>query len=162
MKRFKRKVVRRYKLKSGKTVTKTYYYNQYNVNGRTKSRSEKNIVWRGKLTKYGEKWQKEYNKHLSIDEKSELQDYINDAIHDKKTMTSTKLKSKLSENQVERYIYNMGGDIDDLAEDFGVDRGEIIDAENWDFDESILTIDGRKFQFKFDYKSHSIIYSEVF
>ena len=68
----------------------------------------------------------------------------------------------MSETATERFIYNMGGDIDDIAEDFRVDRSEIIDADNWDFDESILTIGGRKFQFKFDYKSHSVIYSEVF
>lgn len=38
--------------------------------------------------------------------------------------------------KLERYLYNMGADIDQLQEKVGVSRDELLDETNWKFDES--------------------------
>ena len=42
-----------------------------------------------------------------------------------------------------RYIYNMGGDPDELASQIGVSTGELLNEDNWDGDE--FSFGGRKY-----------------
>lgn len=142
--------------KTGRTKIYEYKYDTYKVQGKTKHRSKRNVIWRGKVTKYGQKWIEEYSKGLDISDRNELEARLLSAERNRKTVSETSLKSMLSENRTARYIYNMGGDIDDIARELDVSESDIVREKNWDFDRSILTINGISYQFYFDYKSHSM------
>ena len=142
--------------KTGRTKIYEYKYDVYKVQGRTKHRSKRNVVYRGKLTKYGQEWVKEYSKGLDISDKNELAARVLSAERNHKTVSETSFKSMLSENRTARYIYNMGGDIDDISRELNVSERELVNEKNWDFNKNVLIIGNTMYQFYFDYKSHSM------
>lgn len=155
--RYTRTVTRRYtSKKTGKTKVYKYTYSIYKVKGRVRTRSKKHIVWRGKVTKYGEKWIQEYSKGLDISDRSELEAQVLRAERHNWSVTENSLKSRLMESRTAKYIYNMGGDVEELAEEFGIDERDLINDKYWDFNNSTFTFNGTTYQFYFDYDKHSI------
>lgn len=156
-KKFIRTVRRTYiSKKTGKKRVYKYTYTIYKVNGKTRTRSVKNVVYRGKLTKYGKAWVEAYSKNLDRADRNDLQARLLNAEQLHKTVTVNSIKSMLSENRTARYIYNMGGDIDELAEEMNLDPRELVNERNWDFNKSRFTYNGLTYEFYFEYDEHSI------
>ena len=154
---------REYNAKYGRNVKivktkggKSYAYRTYKVNGKTVRRRIKNIMKNGKITKYGQEWLDEYKRGLDLEDRNDLQARLLSWHRQGETITAEKIKSVLKDTKVERYLYNMGGEPDDIADEIGIDRSEFFNADNWDFRESIFTFDGETYEFSFDYSTHNI------
>lgn len=158
---------REYKSKYGfhirvvKRGNKSYAYREYKVNGKTVRRRIKNVVKNGKITQYGKEWLKEYSKDLDFSDKNMLEDKILAAERHGDTLTTESIMSRMRTDKTNRYIYNMGGEPEDIARDLGVSEEDVLNAQNWDFDTGILEIDGRRYKFTFDYASHSMQWKEI-
>lgn len=166
--RRKKVVIRKYtSKKTGKTKTYRYEYFQFKVrNGRktkTVTRSAKNIIYRGKVTKYGREWIEEYKKGLDISDRNELEAQIISAERHKRTVKSSSMISRMKETKIERYLYNMGGDIYDLSEDMNISEEDLMRESNWTFkgEEGYFTFNGITYEFHFKYKEHTIDWSVV-
>ena len=139
-----------------KKTGKSYAYREYKVNGKVVRRRIKNVIKDGKLTNYGKQWIEEYKKGLDFEDRNDLQARIISWERRGETVTVEKIQSVLQSTKVERYIYNMGGEPDYVAEDLGVDRDVLFNATNWNFDEGTFTYNGVVYEFTFDYADHSI------
>ena len=146
------------KIVKNKRTGKSYAYREYTVKGKKVRRRIKNIMKDGKITKYGEEYIKEYMKDLSISDRNDLEDKLNEWKRKGTTVTVEKLKSHLSETKIERFIYNMGGEMDELAADLGVKEEELLDMQKWDDWDSnpTFTYEGVTYEFTFDYDTHSL------
>lgn len=163
-KKFKKVVTRIYvSKKTGKTKTYRYTYTTYKVNKKTKYRhSPKNIIYRGKITKYGKEWIAKYKETLDISDQSELEAQIQTAEKNKRTITNNTMKAKLMESKTERFLYNMGGgDVEELAQEMGITYEDLLNDDHWDWDKETFTINGITYQFHFDYESHSLTWEIV-
>ena len=161
---------REYSSKYGKHVKivrtksgKSYAYKEYTINGKKVRRRIKNLVKNGKVTKYGEEWLEEYRKKLDFSDQNELRAILYKAQRNKETITIEGLTSRLSNTKIERFIYNMGGEVEDLAADLGVDEEDLLDTTRWKKWDSNPTFefDGVTYEFTFDYDTHSIKWKEV-
>ena len=146
------------KIVKNRRTGKSYAYREYKVNGKTVRRRIKNLVKNGKVTQYGEEWLQEYSRNLDLSDRNELRAILYKAQRDKETITIEGLTSRLSDTKIERFIYNMGGEVDDLAEDLGVEEEDLLDTtkwRNWDSNPT-FEYDGVTYEFTFDYDTHSI------
>lgn len=158
---YNRKYGRNIKIVKNRRTGKSYAYREYKItdkNGNTKTvrRRIKNIMKDGKMTQYGEEYIQEYMRGLSTSDKNDLRAWLSQERRDKNTVTVEKLTSHLSDTQVERFIYNMGGEPEDLAADLDIDESELFNKENWNFDDTTFTYDGVTYEFTFDYATHNI------
>lgn len=161
-KKFKKVVTRTYiSKKTGKTKTYRYTYTTYKVNKKVKTRSTKNIIYRGKITKYGKEWLAKYKKTLDYSDQNELESRILSDEKNKRTVTSTTMKARMMESKTARFIYNMGGDVDELSEEMGISYEDLINDDHWNWDKETFTINGITYQFHFDYESHSLTWEVV-
>ena len=151
------------KVVKNKKTGKSYAYKEYTVNGKRVRRRIKNVMKDGKLTKYGRDYIEEYKRGLSISDKNDLDDKLNEWKRKGETVTVEKLTSHLSKTQIERYIYNMGGEVEDLAADLGVDEEELLDKQRWKHWDTTPTFEfeGVTYEFTFDYATHSITWKEA-
>ena len=151
--------------KTGKKKTYTYEYEVFNVNGKTVHRSRRNIVFRGKLTKYGREWLEKYEKNLDYSDVNDIEDYVLELQRRGKTAKSTTIVSHLNylegKNKTASYIYNMGGDAHELADELGVTYEDIVNDDHWDFKKDTFTINGITYKFKFDYREHNLSWEVV-
>lgn len=160
--KYKRVITRKYtSKKTGKTKVYKYTYSVYKVNNKIKTRSVKNIIYRGKVTKYGREWLDKYKQTLDISDQNDLEARILSDERNKRTVTAQTMKSRIQENKTARFIYNMGGDIDELSEEMGVDYRDLINDKHWDFKNETFTFNGITYQFHFDYKSHSLVWEII-
>lgn len=85
-----------------------------------------------------------------------LDSKINSASHNGKEYSQATFMSQLKDTQREKYFFNMGGDIDEIADELGVSREDLIDenGEHWKGDTFIF--DGFAYTFKFDYDNGGI------
>lgn len=152
-----RTITRTYTSKrTGKTKTYVYKYDVYKVQGKRVHRGTKNIMYRGKITKYGAKWIEEYKRGLDVSDRNELEAQLLSGEKNKRTITSTSMVSRMQEDSTSRFIYNMGGDVNDLSKELDVDYDELINKENWDFKQSTFSYKGKTYQFYFEYESHEL------
>ena len=153
----KTRTIRRvYITKSGKRKVYEYKYTVYQVKGHKRHRGKKNILWRGKITKYGEKWLEEYKKGLDFSDRNDLEARILSDERNGRTVSVTTMESRMKETKTERYIYNMGGDAQDIADELGVEYEDIVNDDHWDWSTNRLTINGVTYEFTFDYKNHTL------
>ena len=147
--------------KTGKKKTYTYEYETFNINGKTVHRSRRNVVFRGKITKYGKEWLEKYKKNLDISDANDIERYVLSAEREGRTLKASSAISHLQENKTARFIYNMGGNIDDLAEEMGVTYEDLVNDKHWDFNKSEFTVNGVTYRFTFEYREHNIIWEIV-
>lgn len=152
---------RNVKIVKNRRTGKSYAYREYKVNGKTVRRRIKNIMKNGKMTQYGEEYIQEYMRGLSTSDKNDLRAWLSQERRDKNTVTVEKLTSHLSDTQVERFIYNMGGEPEDLAADLDIDESELFNQQNWNFNDNTFTYDGVTYEFTFDYDTHNLTWKVV-
>lgn len=124
-----RVVKRKYKLKNGREVIQMYTYGT-----RTTTRSTEAITRNGQLTEYG----REYIKTLKQGENEAYEHTINMLVQSNPDMSEASLigrleniKEQIESQDVNRktvrsFIYNMGGDVDELAADLGISKKELL------------------------------------
>lgn len=172
-----RKSVKKYLSKrTGKTKIYTYIYGDNGYRSsyikvvgekggkHTLTRAkDKNIVWRGKVTKYGRAWLDEYKKGLDLSDRNDLEARILSDERHKRTVSRTTMESRLRDGKIDRFIYNMGGDIKDLSNLLEIDESEIMNEKNWAFKngKGTYTYDGVTYVFKFDYASHTMVWEAI-
>ena len=168
MKSKKRIVVRQYtSKKTGQKKFYTYVYSKYTVQGKSKHRQSRTIMKDGKLTKYGEKYVELYKDNLpSFSQKNDFQAKVLSWQRNGKTLTEEFVTSSFTRDTTARFIYNMGGDVDDLSEDLGIAKASLLSEANWNFEKQVFrNVDKfgnvSYYQFDFDYDSHSITYSQI-
>ena len=149
------------KIVKNRRTGKSYAYREYKVNGKTVRRRIKNIMKNGKLTKYGEEWLEEYKRGLDFEDRNDLQARLLSWQRRGETITAEKIKSVLKDTKVERYLYNMGGEPDDIAEEIGVDSEALFNADNWNFNDGIFSYNGEEYEFTFNYGSHNISWRRI-
>ena len=149
--------------KTGKKKVYKYEYYQYKVKKRgTKAkwvtRSAKNIIYRGKLTKYGQAWLEEYKKGLDLSDRNDLEARILSDERHKRTVKASTMIARMKETKIERYLYNMGGDVRDLSEDLNISEEDILNDKNWVFNGDVghFIFNGTTYEFHFKYKEHSL------
>lgn len=152
---------RNVKIVKNRRTGKSYAYREYKVNGKTVRRRIKNIMKEGKMTQYGREYVNEYMRGLSRSDAQDLKDWLEQEHRDGKTVTVEKLKSHLSSTKIERFIYNMGGEPDDLAADLEIDESDLFDLSNWDFENNTFKLNGKTYEFSFDYDTHNLAWKEV-
>ena len=158
---YNRKYAKNVKIVKNKKTGKSYAYREYKVNGKTVRRRIKNIMKDGRMTQYGQEYVEEYMQGLSTSDKNDLRAWLSQERRDKKTVTVEKLTSHLSDTEVERFIYNMGGEPEDLAADLDIDESELFNVDNWNFNDNTFTYDGKTYEFTFDYDTHNLTWKEV-
>lgn len=151
------------KIVKNRRTGKSYAYKEYTVNGKKVRRRIKNLVKNGKVTQYGEEWLEEYKRNLDFSDQNELRAILYKAQRNRETITIEGLTSRLSNTKIERFIYNMGGEVDDLAADLGVEEEELLDQQRWKNWDSNPTFEfeGVTYEFTFDYDTHSITWKAV-
>lgn len=159
--------------KLGKKITKVYEYKGY----KTTKRSQKLIVKNGKLTKYGKEYKEALIRKLGNDFRYKVEEKIfvaekNDANLKESTLVGQieraleQAENKYSDDSASRskirgFIYNMGGDVDDLAIDLGIDKKTLLDESNWRFvnsEEAYFTFGGYQYSFNFKYEENTIVW----
>lgn len=157
--------------KKHKFVTKTYKYKRYKNISKT-TRSDKLIVRNGKLTEYGKAFKNELAKNLSESYVKDIESYISEKKQLKESTLLSHIegvhyeqahKDELGPNKSNprRFIYNMGGDIDVLAEEMGISQEELLNEKNWRFispEEAYFTLNGYEYNFHFKYSENSIVW----
>ena len=157
-----RVVKRHYTLKDGTKVTKIYTYGT-----RTTTRNTEAITRNGQLTEYG----REYIKTLKQGENEAYEHTINMLVQSNPDMSEASLigrleniKEQIESQDVNRktvrsFIYNMGGDVDELAADLGISKKELLYEGNWQFkskEEAVFVYRGNYYTFSFKYDEETI------
>lgn len=174
-------VTRRYTKKSGELVVKQYTY-KISDNGLERIKADKGyfantnkkfVHKNGRETEYLQQYRLDIqnDKNLTDLQKEkmtkELDTWVSNAKLSGKSLTQSNFESHyigLEGNKISRYIYNMGGDIDEVAEDMGVDPSVLLKESNWKFtddegnklDKPIFNYAGTDYIFTFDYNSGGI------
>ena len=152
-------------------VTKVYEYKRYKKISST-YRGEELVVKDGKITEYGKALKAKLSKGMNESYIHEIENYMSE----KEQLKESTLLSHIESVQYEqahkdelgpnksnprRFIYNMGGDIDVLAEDMGIPREELLNEKNWRFvssEEAYFTLNGFEYTFHFKYSENSIVW----
>lgn len=66
------------KIVKNRRTGKSYAYKEYTVNGKKVRRRIKNVMKNGKLTNYGREYIEEYKRGLSISDRNDLDDKLNE------------------------------------------------------------------------------------
>ena len=154
--------------KTGKVYS--YTYKEYRNNGKVVFRRRAEIIMKdGELTPYGREWIEEYKKGLDISDINTLDSKEIFWERHGETITVDKLQSLLKKSDVERYIYNMGGEPDDVAKSLSAELGvkedilrdSLFNEKKWDFKEGTFTYtpemgDPIVYAFTFTYADHVI------
>ena len=147
---------------------KYYTYNYRVVEGKHKKivgygvNNHKLLNKNGKTTKYYDKYVEaiKNNKDMSEDQKTdmllELNVEIGSARRHNQDLTTSRFESHYLDNRIDRYIYNMGGDIESLAEDMGLEVEDLRNNDNWDWTTNTFKFDGVLYTFKFDYEGGGV------
>ena len=177
-KKYKPKVVIRkyWSKKKHKWIKKKYEYTHEAY--KTSYRGQALLVKNGKLTQHG----KEVRARLMAGDmsdtfKHEVDKYLTDKEH-KNIKESTlmahlenvtyqvthkdEIDSKEGSRNPRTFIYNMGGDVDELAEDMGISKEELLNKKNWRFvssEEAYFTLNGVEYSFKFKYEENMITWN---
>lgn len=129
-----RRVKRRwYSKKKQIWVEKEYVYEH--------GKSTKGKILVNKEGKVNEKNLKKYidsinsNTSLSETDKKELTDLLSEIVHNrqykKKELTTSGFASLKINNPIERMFSNAGYSVDDVVNEYGFDRDELLNEENW-------------------------------
>ena len=161
-------VKRKYKLKNGQEVTKIYTYGT-----RTTMRSTEAITIKGQLTEYGKK----YVEALKQGENKAYEHTINMIVENNPDMTESSLIGRLqnikeqieagpdvNKKTIRSFIYNMGGDVDELAADLGISKQELLNEGNWQFknkEEAVFKYAGSYYTFSFKYDEETISWEKT-
>ncbi len=162
-------VRRKYVTKSGEI--KLYTYNYRVVEGKHKKvvgygvNNHKLLNKNGKTTKYYDKYVEAIKKNKDMDEAQkrdmllELDVEMFSAKNKGEELTTSRFESHYLDNKIDRYIYNMGGDIDALAEDMGLRVEDLRNNDNWDWITNTFKFDGVLYTFKFDYEGGGVTWA---
>lgn len=178
--RYSRNVTRTwYNKRLGRDVTKTYHYG---VKERYTERSSELIVKNGKITSYGEELKKALTKGKNDSWKHQIEHLLSKATNKGADLKESTLLSQVERaiedeavknnianigeegiqsrsGSIRQYIYNMGGDIADLAADMGIPESALADSSNWTFKKggkAIFYYNGNTYTFNFKYKDNQI------
>lgn len=151
--------------KKGKYVTKVYKYQGY----KTTTRSSKLLVKNDKLTKYGKEVREAMVKKLGKPFEAKVDELLHGAENLKESTFMAQMENALeqaesksldnSRAKIRTFIYNMGGDVEDLASDLGITKKELLDEKNWRFvnsEEAYFTMNGYEYSFYFKYEENEI------
>ena len=166
-------VIRKWETKKGVKKSKTYYYQfiEEEKNNKKKGKwvsiddpnrvgynrsSKKLYTKKGKLTKFGKAYVESIRNDKEMTEiKKEflltrLEVYAKEREINGKAVTLASFQSHIAGTQLERMIYNLGTSAEEIAEQTGYDVDEVLNTENWDFENNTF----KDFQFEFDYKEY--------
>ena len=132
----KKTVTRKYKTNSG-VVTKTYIYDYKNY--KKKSTRSKTLV--SKSGKINKKNVSDFKKKIDDSEnlsaaekrsmKADLDAYVKQRSIDKKKLTVSGFQGHLESDKMSRMFANLGASSDEIADEYGFDEGDLLDADNW-------------------------------
>lgn len=173
VKKYRTRTVKRtyWSKKKQEYVTKIYKYQGY----KTVTRGQKFVVKHGKVTKYGEQLKRSLINQLGegwrakVESKMAARDDLREstlisqlevALADLESgQLDLSEKDKISRKKLRAYIYNMGGDAEDLARDLGISVKDLLNPANWTFkndEDATFTFNGRVYEFYFKYKENTI------
>ena len=145
-----RKIIRTYKLKSGKKVTKVYEYTRRSSRGKTlvskTGKVNKNNVEKLKAQIKSDDSLTEVDKRSII---ADINENVNEARKNKRKLTTTGLEGRRTADPIERMFANAGVSYEEEALYLGIDPNELRKESNWSGDE--FNYGGRTFRFKFSY-----------
>ena len=158
----------------GKVMTEEYTYEGY----KTTERRSRLIVKNGKITKYGKELRDQLVRKLGDEFTYKVDEKIHAATKDNNNLRESTLISQLeraleqaarkddegaSRSKIRGFIYNMGGDVDSLAEDLGITKDDLLNPEKWEWikgsDEAHFTFGGFKYTFHFKYEENAITWT---
>ena len=169
--KYQRTVKRRYySKKKGEWVTKVYHY-EYGKQTKYTQRSSELVVQDGKITKYGEELQKALITRLGQSWEHQIGKMLNTKGDLKESTLLSKIQKTLEDREfgrptqekgsIRQYLYNMGGDLDELAEDMGIDPKILANKEYWIFQDSgkaTFNYNGASYTFNFKYEDNKILW----
>lgn len=159
--------------KKGKYIEKKYTYDYKGY--KTTTRSSKLLVKNGKLTDYGKEVREAMVTKLGKPFEAKVDELLHKVVNKDKSLKESTFMSQI-ENALEQaeskslnkdnsraklrtFIYNMGGDVEDLASDLGITKKELLDEKNWRFvnsEEAYFTFGGYEYSFYFKYEENEI------
>lgn len=131
------------KRSKGKKITEEEYFGGHRL-----------VTKKGNLTKYG----KQYRQNLEriSDEFEREYNLMQFDVYTKiraskgEATTLKSFKSHLADNKLERMFYNLNTSAEEISEQTGYDVDEVLNAENWDFENNTF----KDFQFEYDYDEY--------
>ena len=131
------------KRSKGKKITEEEYYGGHRL-----------VTKKGTLTKYGKKYRQkleeipdEFEREYNI---MQFEAYTKSRAAKGEATTLRSFKSHLADDKLERMFYNLNTTAEEIAEQTGYSIEDILDPENWDFQNNIF----KDFQFEFDYDEY--------
>lgn len=165
------RVVRKYKLKSGRIVTKVYEeenkydWSKYSKKARAKYKAKHARKLKDRqllVSKNGRRMNKaikaveeqinanqEYSEAEKITLINDIKAQVKDAQTRGKSLTLRQAEAKITDSKVEKYLINLGYDSSELAEKLGVDEEDLLMPSNWK--QNTLKIGEKEWRFSFNY-----------
>lgn len=172
--KYARKVTRRYYSKrKGEWVTKVYHY-EYGKKTKYSERSSELIVKDGEITEYGKALKRALVARLEPGFEIQIDTILYDTKGDLKESTLLSKIQKLIEDKeygrptkekhsIRQYIYNMGGDLEELAADMGIDPKILSNKQYWTFTDggkATFSYNGAVYEFNFKYSENRVIWDK--
>ena len=149
-----KRVTRTWIRKDGTIVTRNYTYTK---NSKYSDVNHILMTKEGTRTKFYDQLKNKLQEAYGADADSyisQLDSWMNDAEKKNKAFSEATFRSKLEDSKREKYFFNMGGDIDEIAAELGTTREVLAADANWDHDN--FKFNGWVYTFKFDYDNGGI------
>lgn len=149
-----KRVTRKWTRKDGTQVIRNYTYTR---NSKYSDVNHTLLTKEGTTTKFYDKLVERLREAYGADAESyinQLDTKINKARKTHKAYTEATFRSQMADSARERYFFNMGGDIDEIASELKINRDILADDAYWEHDN--FTYNGFVYSFKFDYDNGGI------
>lgn len=155
-------------------LTKHYRY-EYGKKTKYTERSSELIVKDGEVTEYGKALKRALAARLGEGFDHQIETILYDTKGDLKESTLLSKVQKLLEDKeygkptkkrhsIRQYIYNMGGDLEELAADMGIDPKILGSKKYWTFTnggKATFSYNGAIYEFNFKYSENRIIWDKI-
>ena len=149
-----KRVTRKWTRKDGTQVIRNYTYTR---NSKYSDVNHTLLTKEGNKTKFYDKLVEKLREAYGDDVESYinmLDTKMNSALKNHKAYTEATFRSQMADSARERYFFNMGGDIDEIAAELKINRDILADDAYWKGDD--FTYNGFIYSFKFDYDNGGI------
>ena len=113
-------------------------------------------LWKN-INKYLESRKEELDYFDYITERSDLLDVIEVRKKQHRGLTTNGFQGIMEDNNIRRMLRNMGYTAEEFAEEYDIPVEEILNADNWDWDDDEFRYDGDTYQFRFGYTGQNLV-----
>ena len=109
------------------------------------------------IKKYLKSREKELDYFDYITEERDLMDVIKVRKHQHRELTVNGFQGIMEDNSIRRMLRNMGYTAEEFAEEYNIPVEEILNADNWDWNDDKFSYDGDTYQFRFSYTGQNLV-----